>query len=224
MIYCLEDDDSIRELILYTLNLSGLPARGFSAPSLFWNALHEELPELVLLDIMLPEEDGLSILKKLRANPATASLPILMTTAKGAEYDKVVGLDLGADDYLAKPFGMMELVSRIKALLRRTQRSAPPARLCCGALVLDPDEHSVLLSGVPLELTLKEYELLHFLMKNPGRAFSREQLLLAVWDSSYAGETRTVDVHIATLRQKLGEEGRRIATVRGVGYKWEAKE
>ena len=205
MIYCLEDDDSIRELILYTLNLSGLQARGFAAPSLFWKALREELPDLVLLDIMLPEMDGLGILRELRSLPSTRNIPVMMLTAKGTEFDKVCGLDAGADDYLAKPFGMMELVSRVNALLRRAQAPAVSAddTLVNGPIELVSSAHTVSVGGTPVALTLKEFDLLRALMRSEGRVLSRGRLLEDVWGVTYVGETRTVDVHIQTLRQKL---------------------
>ena len=204
MIYCVEDDASIRELVLYTLRASGFEARGFAESGAFWEAVCEHMPDLVLLDIMLPGEDGLEILKKLRSSPLTEQLPVILATARGSEYDKVVGLDTGADDYLAKPFGMMEMVSRIRAVLRRTAR-----------------QPSGVLSCRPVSLTLKEYELLKLFLENIGQVFSREALLSRVWDADYAGETRTVDVHVGTLRTKLAECGGLIETVRGVGYKME---
>ncbi len=222
-IYCLEDDDAIRNLILYTLNAAGFQARGFTESGAFWAALDDQMPQLVLLDIMLPGEDGIHVLRKLRARPATASLPVIITTAKGAEFDKVVGLDQGADDYLVKPFGMMEMISRIKAVLRRAAPQEVPEVLCVGALTLDPAEHTVCVDGQRVMLTFKEYELLHLLMANPGRAFDRDALLRQVWDTEYAGETRTVDVHIRSLRAKLGPAADCIETVRGVGYRLEGR-
>ena len=220
MIYLVEDDTNIRELVTYTLNHSGLDATGFERPSQFWKAMEQKLPDLVLLDIMLPEEDGLSILRRLRAAPATASIPILLVSAKNSEYDKVMGLDNGADDYLAKPFGMMEMVSRIRAVLRRTARQ-PSGVLSCGGVTLDEGRHAVTVNDRPVSLTLKEYELLKLFLENIGQVFSREALLSRVWDADYAGETRTVDVHVGTLRTKLAECGGLIETVRGVGYKME---
>ncbi len=221
MIYCLEDDESIRSLILYALNAAGFQAAGFGDSGQFWAALDRERPQLVLLDIMLPGEDGIAVLKKLRARPATADIPVIMTTAKGTEFDKVTGLDLGADDYLAKPFGMMEMISRIKAVLRRAGVRPESGILRVGALALDENAHTVTADGARVELTLKEYELLRLLMKNPGRAFDRETLLRLVWDADYTGETRTVDVHIRSLRAKLGGAADCIGTVRGVGYRME---
>ena len=222
MIYLLEDDDSIRDFVIYTLNSQGMEARGFPLPSLFWQAVGEQLPSLVLLDIMLPEEDGLSVLKKLRATPRTAKLPVIMLTAKSTEYDKVVGLDLGADDYLAKPFGMMEMVSRIRAVLRRAAPAAAPGLLQMGNLRMDSASHTVYAGDTRVELTLKEFELLKLFLEHPGRVFTRDQLLERIWSTDYVGETRTVDVHIGTLRTKLGQCGEYIRTVRGVGYRMEA--
>jgi len=216
MLYLLEDDASIRELVLYALNGQGMEARGFSAPSEFWAAVAEAVPSLVLLDIMLPEEDGISILKRLRGNARTASVPVIMLTAKGSEYDKVMGLDAGADDYVAKPFGILELLSRIRALLRRTAGSSTQR---CGCLTVDESRHTVTVAGGDVALTQKEFEVLCLLLKNQGQVLSRERLLETVWGYAYAGETRTVDVHIRTLRQKLGAAGEYIHTVRGYGYK-----
>ena len=218
MIFCVEDDESARELMLYTLNAAGFEADGFADAASFWSAMKDSMPELVILDIMLPDEDGISILKKLRA--MSFDIPVIMETAKGTEYDKVIGLDLGADDYLVKPFGMTELVSRVRAVLRRAGKSRPDV-LRAGRIVLDQSSHTVRLGDEQVELTLKDYDLLRLLMSNPGKAFSRDMLLEAVWDTEYGGETRTVDVHIGTLRTKLGSEGDRIKTVRGVGYRLE---
>lgn len=220
MIYCLEDDDSIRELMLYTLAASGFEVRGFPDSEPFWAAVGEQVPELILLDIMLPGEDGISVLKALRSRPATAELPVIMATAKGTEYDKVIGLDLGADDYLAKPFGMLEMVSRVKAVLRRSRPREKSEILRAGALELNQREHTVTVNGERIMLTLKEYQLLQIFLDNPGRVFTRDQLLEQVWGASYAGETRTVDVHIGTLRSKLGVCGNAIETIRGVGYRY----
>ena len=217
MIYLLEDDDSIRDLVLYTLQSQGMEARGFPLPSAFWEAVAEHIPSLVLLDIMLPEEDGISVLKKLRSSARTSKLPVIMLTAKGTEYDKVLGLDAGADDYLAKPFGMMELLSRIRALLRRTQREADIYR--CGVLTVDQTRHTVTVNGQEVILTQKEFEVLCLLLKNKGQVLSREQLIQQVWGYAFTGESRTVDVHVRTLRQKLGEAGAYVETVRGYGYK-----
>ena len=217
MIYLLEDDDSIRDLVIYTLQSQGMEAKGFPRPSAFWEAMAEHTPSLVLLDIMLPEEDGISVLKQLRSSARTCRLPVIMLTAKGTEYDKVLGLDAGADDYLAKPFGMMELLSRIRALLRRTQREADIYR--CGVLTVDQTRHTVTVNGREVVLTQKEFEVLCLLLKNRGQVLSRERLIEDVWGYAFTGESRTVDVHVRTLRQKLGEAGAYIETVRGYGYK-----
>lgn len=222
IIYCLEDDHASRELMVYTLSTSGFQAEGFSRAAEFRAALERQKPDLILLDIMLPDEDGISVLKSLRAHPLTAHIPVIMETARGSEYDKVIGLDLGADDYLAKPFGMMELVSRVKAVLRRSAQSREEETvLRLGGVVLNAQNHTVTVKGEPVELTLKEFAILELLLANPGKVFSREALLIAVWDTDFAGETRTVDVHIGTLRNKLGLPDL-IRTVRGVGYKVEA--
>ena len=217
MIYLLEDDESIRDLVIYTLNSQGMEVRGFAAPSAFWAAVEEQVPALALLDIMLPEEDGISVLKKLRAAHRTRRLPVIMLTARGTEYDKVLGLDAGADDYVAKPFGMMELLSRIRALLRRTETVCDVYRQ--GQLQVDPGSHTVTVEGEEVSLTQKEFELLCLLLKNRGQVLSRERLISEVWGYSFAGESRTVDVHVRTLRQKLGAAGSCIETVRGYGYK-----
>lgn len=223
MIYCVEDDTSIRELMLYALRSSGFEAEGFCDGKSLFAALPQGEPQLILLDIMLPGMDGIEILKTLRANPATARIPVIMASAKGTEYDKVVGLDLGADDYLAKPFGMMEMVSRIRAVLRRTAPSAQTNQLQLGQLQLDPGAHTVYAAGRRVELTLKEFELLRLFLEHPGRVFTRDQLLERIWSTDYLGETRTVDVHIGTLRTKLGPCADYIRTVRGVGYRLEAQ-
>ncbi len=219
MIYLVEDDASIRELVVYALSNSGFEARGFGTPSAFWKAMEREVPVLVLLDIMLPEEDGLQVLKKLRDAPATARLPVMMLTAKGGEYDKVIGLEAGADDYLPKPFGMMELIARVKALLRRSAEVPAPECYRVGCLSVSPAQHLVEVEGAPVTLTLKEFELLCMLLKNRNMVLSRDRLLNQIWGYSFDGENRTVDVHIRTLRQKLGKAGDLIETVRGVGYK-----
>lgn len=222
MIYCVEDESSIRELMLYTLKMAGFAACGFAESGAFWAAMDTQKPELILLDIMLPGEDGITVLQKLRAAADTRDIPVIMATAKGTEYDKVSGLDLGADDYLCKPFGMMEMVSRIKAVLRRARPAEGPVALHCGDITLDPSRHSVTAAGQSVLLTLKEYDLLHLLMRSPGQVFTREALLSSVWGADFIGESRTVDVHIGTLRTKLGRCGGQIRTVRGVGYKLEA--
>ena len=220
MIYLEEDDDSIRELVLYTLHTTGFEAEGFRNAADFWQALEKELPQLVLLDIMLPDEDGLHILKRLRAGAETADLPVMMLTAKSSEYDRVVGLDSGADDYMPKPFGMMELVSRVRALLRRAAKPAAEDKLfTAGSLAVDVKRRAVTVDGEPVILTYKEFELLCYLLENRGVVLSRDQILTKIWDYNYSGETRTVDVHIRTLRQKLGDAGALIETVRGVGYR-----
>ena len=221
MIFCVEDDNGIRDLMIYALNAAGFEAKGFSDGESFYEALSQSDPELILLDIMLPGEDGIRILKRLRAEGNT--VPVIMATAKGTEYDKVIGLDLGADDYLAKPFGMMELVSRVKALLRRTRPMQDRRLLLLGQIQMDTVQHIVLSDGKRVELTLKEYELLRKFMENPGKAFTRDQLRISVWGDEYASETRTVDVHVGTLRTKLGRCGDYIKTVRGVGYRLEAE-
>ncbi len=220
MIYYVEDDPNIRELVIYTLGQTGLTSQGFSCAEPFYKAVEHQLPDLVLLDIMLPEEDGLHILKKLKANAKTTDIPVIMITAKGAEYDKVVGLDLGADDYIAKPFGMAELVARIKALLRRTAKKSEADFLAADGLCLDKKSHTVSVDGTQVLLTFKEFSLLAFLMENAGQAFSRDHLLETVWGYDYEGGTRTVDVHVQTLRSKLGSYGTFIETVRGVGYRF----
>lgn len=222
MIYCVEDDPGIRDLILYTLNASGLEAMGFEDGEGLFSALKQRLPELILLDIMLPGEDGIAILKKLRRNSATEGLPVILASAKGTEYDKVIGLDLGADDYLAKPFGMMEMVSRVKAVLRRSGARDSARILRLGDVEMNMPNHTVFAGGSRVELTLKEYALLQLFLENPGQVFTRDVLFDRIWGVDFAGESRTVDVHIATLRTKLGKWGGYIQTVRGVGYRMEA--
>ena len=219
MIYCVEDDQSIRDLMVYTLNVAGFEAAGFPDGKAFWEAMTEH-PQLIMLDIMLPGEDGLTILKKLKKDPGTADIPVIMATAKGSEYDTVVGLDLGADDYLCKPFGMMEMVSRIKAVLRRSVHE-DKALLVYKDLEMDTSRHTVKVKGKEITFTLKEYDILKLFMENIGIVLTRERLLEAVWDQSFIGESRTVDVHIGTLRSKLGSSGDMIQTVRGVGYRME---
>lgn len=220
MIYILEDDASIRKLVTYTLNGQGMEAEGFERPSLFWQAMEGRKPDLVLLDIMLPEEDGLQILKKLRTNPATRTLPVLMLTAKGTEYDKVLGLDQGADDYIAKPFGMMELVARIRTALRHSGQGGTETRtFTTGTLFVDPSGHVVKDGDREVTLTLKEFQLLCLLLERMGTVLTRDQLLNTIWGYEFDGASRTVDVHIRTLRQKLGDSGDCIETVRGIGYK-----
>lgn len=223
MIFCVEDDISSRELMIYTLKSAGFDAKGFPESTDFWKALETETPELIMLDIMLPGEDGIEILKKLRKKTKTAEIPVIMATAKGTEFDKVTGLDTGADDYLVKPFGMMEMISHIKAVLRRTAPKTSKNVLSTGKLSLNLDEHSVFADGEKVVLTFKEFELLKIFMENTGKVFSRDALLEKVWGADYYGETRTVDVHIGTLRTKLGECGDYIETVRGVGYRMEER-
>lgn len=224
MIWCVEDDASIRDIEVYTLRSVGFEARGFSDGAAFWDALRAERPELVVLDVMLPGIDGIELLSRMRASDALRDIPVIMATAKGTEYDKIHGLDLGADYYLAKPFGVMELVSCVKAVLRRCRRDdAERAGLSAGGVSLDADAHPGTAGGQRITLTYKEFELLRLFMAHPGTAFTREQLMERVWGTDYCGETRTVDMHIRTLRQKLGEYGEMIETVRGVGYRLEAQ-
>lgn len=218
MIYLLEDDDNIRDFTVYALRSSGLEVEGFALPSQFRAAVAVQVPELALLDIMLPEEDGLSVLRWLRSNEDTAHLPIIMLTAKSTEFDKVLGLDSGADDYIAKPFGVMELLSRIRALLRRAEKKHPTELLQAGNVVLDDKRHVVTVGGVQVVLTCKEFDLLELLMRNQHMVMSRDRILQEVWGYDYIGESRTVDVHIRMLRAKLGSAGNIIETVRGVGY------
>lgn len=221
MIYLVEDDNSIRELVAYTFNTAGLEAEGFDRPSLFWEALEKRKPDLVLLDIMLPEEDGIQILQKLRQREDTKKLPVIMLTAKGSEYDKVMGLESGADDYVSKPFGMMELLARVKALLRRTEdlRPAQESRYVIGDLTVNRKRHEVFVKGEAVTLTKKEFDMLRYLLENKGMVLTRDQLLNQIWGYDFDGENRTVDVHIRTLRQKLGDCGTYIETIRGIGYK-----
>ena len=218
LIYLLEDDESIRKLVIYALESQNFRAEGFETPEQFWNAMEQEMPELVLLDIMLPGEDGVSILKRLRANVATSGLPVIMLTAKNKEYDRVEGLDAGADDFISKPFGIMELVARIRAVLRRAEHSPETTVYQFGTLQICPERHEVLVDGAPVALTYKEYMLLQLLMENRGLVLTREVLLDRIWGLGSERENRTLDVHIRTLRAKLGIAGSYIQTVRGVGY------
>ncbi len=218
MIFCVEDDRGIRELVVYALNNSGFQAAGFERGTDLFAALRTQTPELVLLDIMLPGEDGISILRRLKSGDASKLIPVIMLTAKGTEYDKVVGLDSGADDYITKPFGMTELISRVRAVLRRARPADSPV-LAAGTVRLDAGAHAVTSDGQPVDLTLKEFDLLHLLLKNAGRVLDRDMLLENIWGYGYSGETRTVDVHIRTLRAKLGSGGDIIETVRGIGYR-----
>ena len=222
MIWCVEDDASIRDIEVYALQSTGFEAKGFEDGTSFWEALRTGRPELVVLDVMLPGIDGMELLRRMRADAALSDIPVVMATAKGAEYDKIRGLDLGADYYLTKPFGVMELVSCVKAVLRRCGTKTA-AQLRCGGLVLDEESHTVTADGESVALTYKEFELLRLFLSHPGTAFSRDQIMADVWGTDYCGETRTVDMHIRTLRQKLGAYGEKIETVRGVGYRMEGK-
>ena len=221
MIWCVEDDSSIRDIEVYALTSTGLEAKGFEDGDSFWKALQSEKPDLVVLDVMLPGKDGVTLLKLMKESEDFQQIPVIMATAKGTEYDKIQSLDLGADDYLVKPFGIMEMVSRVKAVLRRCKPVKESKSLKLEGLVLNPDEHTVTVDGERVILTYKEYELLHLFLSQPGIAFTREQLLSSVWNAEYLGETRTVDMHIRTLRQKLGNYGNVIETVRNVGYRLE---
>ncbi len=221
MIWCVEDDSSIRDVEVYALTSTGFEARGFDDGDCFWNALQYEQPSLVILDVMLPGKDGVTLLKMMKASEEFRSIPVIMATAKGMEYDKIHCLDLGANDYLVKPFGIMELVSRVKAVLRRCQPAVPCKLLKLEGLELNPKEHTVSVDGKRIILTYKEFSLLQLFLSQPGIAFTREQLLSLIWQSEYLGETRTVDMHIRTLRQKLGRYGSLIETVRNVGYRME---
>ena len=219
MIYILEDDDSIRKLVVYALESQGYQAVGYGAPSQFWEAMKRQIPTLVLLDIMLPQEDGLSILAKIRKNEHTANLPVIMLTAKNTEYDRAYGLDLGADDYISKPFGMIELAARVRAVLRRAEKGAQEPEYRAGCLQMLPARHEVLVNGAPVQLTFKEFELLRLLLEARGRVMTRELLMDRIWDLTADRENRTLDVHIRTLRAKLGAAGPLVETVRGVGYR-----
>jgi len=223
MIFCVEDDNSIRDLMIYTLNSAGFEAKGFAEGESFFQALQEQKPDLIMLDVMLPGDDGITILRKLKAQSNTVHIPVIMATAKGTEFDKVIGLDMGADDYLTKPFGMMEMIARIKAVLRRSMPKEELNVLLAGKLELNLNEHTVTVSGKRVQLTLKEFEMLRLFMEHIGRVYTRDQLLSKIWGADYIGETRTVDVHIGTLRTKLEECGDYIQTVRGVGYRMEVK-
>ena len=222
-IYYTEDDENIRELVIYALKSSGFQAVGFENAKDFFKGMHSVLPDLILLDVMLPDEDGIEILKKLKRDADYKNIPVIMLTAKSAEYDKVIGLDLGADDYVTKPFGVMELVSRIKAVLRRSKEQEKEDVIEVEDIRLDRRQHIVTVAGKPIELTHKEFELLDYFMCNKGIVLTREKLLATVWNMDFEGESRTVDVHIGLLRQKLGESGQLIVTVRGVGYKFGKK-
>lgn len=221
MIWCVEDDMAIRDIEVYALKSTGFEARGFEDGTAFWEALQQERPELVVLDVMLPGIDGVELLRKIRASSEFGDLPVIMATAKGAEYDKVQSLDLGADDYIVKPFGVMELIARVKAVLRRYHPSKNENLLKMGGMVLNLDERTLTVDDERVQLTYKEFELLRLFLNHPGMAFTRDQLFTDVWGMDYAGETRTVDMHIRTLRQKLGKYGELIETVRHVGYRME---
>lgn len=222
MIYCVEDDASIRDIEVYALRSTGFEAEGVDSGEALFAALKKAPAELIILDVMLPGDDGMEILKKLRMNAATRNVPVIMATARGEEYDKITGLDSGADDYLVKPFGMLEMISRVRAVLRRTNPGGNKASVSLGGVTVDPASHRVTANGAEVTLTLKEYELLWTLISSPGVVFTRDRLLSEIWGTDYDGETRTVDVHVRTLRQKLGEAGSIIGTVRGVGYRTEA--
>ncbi len=222
MIWCVEDDASIRDIEVYTLTSTGFEARGFDDGVSFWSALQTQKPDLVVLDVMLPGVDGIELLQRMKASAELRTIPVVMATAKGAEYDKIRGLDLGADYYLVKPFGVMELVSCVKAVLRRCRPDKAAHLLRSGGLVVDLDAHTVTVDGARVALTYKEFELLRLFLSHPGMAFTRDQLFQEIWGMDFCGETRTVDMHIRTLRQKLGPYGRRIETVRNVGYRMEA--
>ena len=222
MIWCVEDDASIRDIEVYTLTSTGFEARGFDDGVSFWSALQTQKPDLVVLDVMLPGVDGIELLQRMKASAELRTIPVVMATAKGAEYDKIRGLDLGADYYLVKPFGVMELVSCVKAVLRRCRPEKAAHLLRSGGRVVDLDAHTVTVDGARVARTYKEFELLRLFLSHPGMAFTRDQLFQEVWGMDFCGETRTVDMHIRTLRQKLGPYGRRIETVRNVGYRMEA--
>ncbi len=222
MIWYVEDDASIRDIALYALNAAGFATRGFADGQSFWEALKTEKPELIVLDVMLPGADGIELLTRMKAHGAYHTIPVILATAKGQEYDRVRGLDLGADDYIVKPFGMMEMVSRVRAVLRRSQPRQTAKCLKSGGLTVSLEERTVMADGHRVQLTYKEFELLHLFLAHPGMVYTREQLFSQVWQADYLGDSRTLDAHISTLRQKLEPYGRRIETVRNVGYRWEA--
>ena len=223
MIWFVEDDSSIRDIELYALNSAGFDTKGFDNALSFWDAMKKEKPDLIILDVMLPEMNGIEILSRMKENAEFNNIPVIMATAKGQEYDRIHGLELGADDYIVKPFSMMEMVSRVKAVLRRSQPQHVSKLLKVGGLVVNLDEHTVVVDGVRVQLTYKEFELLHLFLAHPGIAYTREQLFTQVWNMDYMGDSRTLDMHIRTLRQKLGDYGKMIETVRNVGYRWEAE-
>lgn len=221
MIWCVEDDTSIRDIEIYALTAAGFETRGFEDGDAFWEALQHEKPQLVLLDLMLPGTDGITLIQKMKQTPDLCEIPIIMATAKGGEYDRIRGLDLGADDYLVKHFSMMEMVSRVKAVLRRCEPKKTSNCYQTGGLIVNWDEHTVSVNGDRIILSFKEFELLRMLLTNPGTAYTRDQIFAEVWDTDYIGDSRTLDMHIRTLRQKLGKYGKMIETVRNVGYRWE---
>ena len=221
MIWIVDDDSTIRDIEVYTLNSTGFEAKGFASGTPMFEALKTERPELIVLDIMMPGDDGITILKKLRANPATRDIPIIMATAKGTEMDMITGLDTGADDYLVKPFGIMTLVSRIKAVLRRCNKQDVSNLLSAHGIVMDVENHELRVFGEDVELTKKEFAILHLFLQNPGKVFNRDTLMHEVWGEAFVGESRTVDMHIKTLRQKLGDAAGCIKTVIGIGYRME---
>ena len=222
MIWCIEDDSGIRDIEMYALNSAGFETRGFEDGLSIWEALKKEKPELIILDVMLPGMDGIEILSRLKGEAEYRGIPVIMATAKGQEYDRIRGLDLGADDYIVKPFSVMEMVSRVKAVLRRSQTQQVYKLLKVGGLVVNLDEHTVVADGNRVQLTYKEFELLRIFLSHPGMVYTRDQLFSQVWNMDYMGDSRTLDSHIRTLRQKLGDYGKRIETVRNVGYRWEA--
>ena len=221
MIWCVDDDNTIREIEVYTLEQTGFTARGFADGVSMLEAIKSEIPELIILDIMMPELDGIEVLKRLRSESSYKDIPVIMATAKGTEMDKIGGLNSGADDYLVKPFGVMEMVARVNAVLRRTTKVVPTDDITVGAITLKEKEHKVIIEGKKIELTFKEFEMLKLFMENSGLVFSRDRLMSEIWGMDYIGETRTVDMHIKTLRQKLGNAGGQIKTVIGVGYRLE---
>ncbi len=220
-IWCIEDDANINNLVIYAMQSAGYEAKGFDSYAGFEDAIKTDRPDLMILDVMLPDVDGMEILAKMKRNPVTKNIPVIMLTAKTAEIDKVRALDMGADDYVPKPFGVMELISRVRAVLRRTSPKPQEENMICGPVVVYPAQHRVEVSGKAVELTLKEYNLLHLFLSNKGQVFTRKRLMDKVWGDTYVGESRTIDMHIKTLRQKLGEGGDVIKTIRGVGYKAE---
>ncbi|MBQ7765332.1 MAG: response regulator transcription factor [Lachnospiraceae bacterium] len=222
MIWCVEDDSSIRDIELYALNSAGFETKGFEEGISAWEALKSEKPELIVLDVMLPGMDGIEILTKMKESAEYHNIPVILATAKGQEYDRIRGLDLGADDYMVKPFSIMEMVSRVKAVLRRSKPQQAIKLLKAGGLIVNTEEHTVAADGKRIQLTFKEFELLRMFLSHPGMVYTREQMFSQVWKTDYMGDSRTLDSHIRTLRQKLDDYGKRIETVRNVGYRWEA--